>query len=319
MMSERFRVKVTDVFPSGEGIKVFRLESEGTEKLPGFTPGAHIDVEIREGLVRQYSLCGSCDGPDSYLIAVKEAEDSRGGSTLLHAGVTAGGTLRIGSPRNHFALSESDRRSILIAGGIGVTPMVSMARHLRARKADFELHYFARSEAHVAFLDTLTSIGGTVFHLGLDADEVSGRLREILGQERDGAGVYVCGPPPLIDLVTTLAASLGWPPDAIKYERFSATGATAQDAGGEFVVELARSGKTCVVPADKTIVQALESVGTYIDTSCEEGVCGTCIVDVLAGVPDHRDEVLSPADKASNHKIVTCVSRCKSGKLVLDI
>lgn len=319
--SKTLLVHVNKIVDEAIDIKSFELVSADGQLFPPFTPGSHIDVHIAEGIIRQYSLCNGPDNTQSYLIAVKKEAASRGGSLAMHENIKVGDTLFIGLPRNNFSLVPQAKRHVLLGGGIGITPLLSMARHLLAAGADFELHYFSRSVKHTAFRDVFSGPefkGKVVFHSALEADEVRACLRELLGSRPEGAHLYLCGPRFFMDQVEA-AATAAWPAQAVHLEYFAADPislAVPQDA---FEVTLARSGGTYVIPEGQSIVDVLAQHGVQIEVSCEQGVCGTCMTGVVSGTPDHRDVFLSPEEKAGGDVMLPCVSRCKSPKLVLDL
>ena len=314
-------VRVIRVVREAADVLSFTLAAVEGGRLPSFTPGAHIDVQIAPGLTRPFSLCNGPEALDSYEIAVKKEVESRGGSAAMHLNVREGHILHISKPRNNFPLDEAAKHCLLLAGGIGVTPLLSMARHLQAARASFHLHYFSRSRSHVAFYDQLSSGAlqrHATLHHALSPEDLEAFLGELLVDRPEGAQIYMCGPAPFMALVGKVA-SRTWPPDAIHLEHFKAAPEMRAHADASFEVLLARSGKTVAVPAGKTIVEALLAQGTRIDTSCEQGVCGTCVIDVVDGVPDHRDGYLSAKEKACGKHIVACVSRARSPVLVLDL
>lgn len=314
-------VRVIKVVREAADVLSFTLAAAEGGPLPSFTPGAHIDVQITPGLTRQYSLCNGPETLDSYEIAVKKEVESRGGSAAMHLHVREGDILHVSEPRNSFPLDTAAKYCLLLAGGIGVTPLLSMARHLQAAQANFHLHYFGRSRDHLAFHDLFSSGAlqrDATLHYAFSPEELEVFLDGLLIERPEGAQVYVCGPAPFMVLVEKVA-SRTWPSNAIRLEHFKAVPELQGSANAAFEVVLARSGKTVAVPADKTIVEALQAQGIRVDTSCEQGVCGTCVVDVLDGSPDHRDRYLSAKEKACGTQIVTCVSRAKSPVLVLDL
>ena len=284
--------------------------------LPGFEAGAHVDVEVRAGLVRQYSLCGDPSQPETYRIAVLREAASRGGSAAAHDGLQVGRRVRISPPRNSFRLAARTARTILIGGGIGVTPLMSMAHALSRAGADYTLHYLARDQAHAAMLDELRA-GQIGPHLQVSFSEAGSRLdlRSVLAAAPD-AEIYVCGPARLIEAVSSVHEALGLAPSRLHIEHFTAN---VSKAGTAFQVEAARSGVTFDVPEGRTIAEMLLEHGIPVELSCEQGVCGTCMVAVLGGEPDHRDQVQTEADKAANRQITVCCSRARSARLVLDI
>lgn len=314
-------VRVKEIKDEAEDIKSFRLVSAGDLPLPSFTAGSHIDVHIADGLVRQYSLANSPAELNEYLIAVKNEPQSRGGSRAMHY-LREGELLRISAPRSNFGLVEGGaNRHLLFAGGIGVTPLLSMAHQLEAKGAQYELHYFTRSIQHTAFHELLSApayVGKVRFHYALEPEAVRAYLRKQLWHRTEGSHLYLCGPRPFMDIVEQTAAST-WPPEAVHLEYFSADPASLAGPRKSFTVRLARSQIECVVPEDESICAALFDHGVRIETMCAQGVCGTCVTGVLEGRPDHRDVFLSAAEKAAGDRIMPCVSRSQSEVLVLDL
>lgn len=289
--------------------------------LSDVEPGAHIDVEMAPGLVRQYSLTDPRGPATEYTIGVKLEANSRGGSKAVHDRLDVGALLRVSRPRNNFPLHDGPGHSVLIAGGIGLTPLLSMARSLRAERRSFALHYFARSAQHAAFGDVLRGLDDACeLRLGLDGAETAAAVASLLGKRSAGDHVYTCGPAPMLELVRKSAAELGWPSDRVHFEYFAAPAdAAARNPDSSFDVVLAKRGMTIHVPAGVSIVAALRQNGVEIETSCEQGLCSTCLTGVLSGIPDHRDYVLDEREKAANDQMLLCVSRAKSGTLVLDL
>lgn len=281
-------------------------------------PGSHIDVHVKDQLVRQYSLFNGPEDTDRFFIGVKKELVSRGGSHGMHA-LADGATLTISSPKNNFPLSEDPGRAILMAGGIGITPLLSMARHLAAQGRLFELHLFARSEEHAPFKQMFGSMADARVHTGLVPPELDGVITTLLRGREDDAQVYACGPKPFMDLVVSLAQNEGWGPDRIHLEYFTVDVPVPAEGDTAIEVVLAKSGKTIIVAADQTITDAIMAAGLDILTSCEQGVCGTCLTTVLEGEPDHRDHYLNPAERGSGKLMLPCVSRCHGKRLVLDI
>ena len=320
-MEQLLNVKVAKRKVEAIDICSFELVHPSGGDLPGFTAGSHIDVHIADGLVRQYSLCTRPGDPGFYRIAVKNEPQSRGGSRSMHDSAREGDLLTISAPRNNFALKEDAQRTLLIAGGIGITPLLSMALRLDALGKPFELQYFSRSIAHTAFHDVLSQkkfADRVGFHYALEPEAVRSYLRKYLWHRQEGTELYLCGPRPFMDLVEQTAA-VTWPPESVHLEYFSADPASLSGPRESFVVRLARSGGDYVVPADKTIVHALAACGVHIETSCEQGVCGTCLTGLLEGVPDHRDVFLTDEERAANDKMLPCVSRAQSDVIVLDL
>ena len=313
-------VKVANRTCEADGICSYELVRTDGQALPPFEAGAHIDVHLAGNLVRQYSLCNAPGETHRYLIGVLRDTDSRGGSQAMHDHVDLGSVLQISEPKNHFPLVEA-KRTLLLAGGIGVTPILAMAETLAAKGAAFEMHYCARSPEKAAFKERLAGCGFAAqvqFHY--DSGEAAQKLDlpALLARPEAGTHVYVCGPQGFIDYVLGTAKAQGWPPAQLHVEYFSAA---AVDTSGDqaFDVRLASSGQTFTVPAGKTVIKVLEEQGVVIPYSCEEGVCGTCLTRVLEGVPDHRDMYLTEEEQAANDQFTPCCSRSKSPVLVLDL
>ncbi len=287
--------------------------------LPGWEPGAHIDVHLG-GLVRQYSLCGDPADTARYRVAVLKEPSSRGGSAHVHERLRPGATVTVKGPRNHFAPADADAY-VFIAGGIGITPILAHAREARARGRKWQLGHGGRRRASMAFGSELTELAGAENALVFHPQDESGHLdlARILARVPDGARVYCCGPEPLLAAVEAACEEAGIR-DRLHVERFAAVKAAAP-AGGEqsFEVECGRSGRTVVVGPDESIGDALESAGVPVETSCRDGICGTCETRVLGGVPDHRDMLLGSEEHAAGRTMMICVSRCASERLVLDV
>lgn len=315
------KVRVERIDNAASGIIALKLVPVDGTPVDPYRAGAHIDVAGPSGIVRQYSLCHAPDDTSGYLIAVKREASSRGGSASLHDDVAVGTELSVGEPRNLFALAEDATEHLLFAGGIGITPLLSMAYTLREAGSRFHLHYFARSTEHAAFRDVLSAsgfVGNVTFHIGLSREAIDVVLESAMQAADPGAHVYTCGPSGFMNrVVTTAEARLG--EDAVHLEHFEADPSQAESATDSFEAMLAKSGKIVQVPAGVSLVDALRDAGCDIDTECREGICGTCIVPVLEGEPDHRDNCLSKKEKASHKKICVCVSRAKGQRIVLDI
>jgi vanillate O-demethylase ferredoxin subunit len=314
-------VVVTRRRDEAEGIRSFELTAAGRAALPPFEPGAHVDVHLDDGLVRQYSLCPEPAQAGRYLVAVLLEPASRGGSAAMHA-LQEGDRLRIGAPRNLFPLAAAAEQSLLFAGGIGITPLLAMAEHLQARGAPFRLHYCARSASRMAFARRIR--GGALaahaqLHLDDGAPEQKLDLDRDLGPHRPGVHVYVCGPTGFMDFVLSGARTRGWPDAQLHREYFSAP--VPADAAGDtsFEVQIGHGGITCTVPVGRSVIDVLGERGIEIPVSCEQGVCGTCVTRVLDGEPDHRDAFLTDAERAANDYFTPCCSRARSARLVLDL
>lgn len=290
------------------------------ETLPAFEAGAHIDLHLPGGLVRSYSLANDSRERHRYLLGVLKDKASRGGSRCVHEQLRVGTVLTISAPRNHFPLHEDAQHSVLIAGGIGITPILSMARRLQALSRSFEVIYLARSRAVAAFSADLSALGCRV-HWHFD-DEAGGPpvLHTLLKTRalQDDTHCYACGPAVMLDAFEKACAELGHHNAHI--ERFAAVEVkAADDARSHFTVELRKSGQTFEVSPGTTLHQQLIALNANVPFSCEEGICGACETRVLEGTPDHRDMVLSSAEHASNQVMMVCVSGCKSERLVLDL
>ena len=323
MQAQSFKVRVDAVRDEAHGVRSFVISRLDGAPFDAYEPGAHIDVTSPSGVTRQYSLCGDPDCRDTQLFAVKKETQSRGGSRSLHDDVQIGTELSVGAPRNVFRLAENASRHVLIGAGIGITPLLSMAYRLQKMNVPFELHYFARSAEHAAFLPLLSRAPFDAYakvHLGIEPDALDAELAACLADVPQGTHVYTCGPVPFMDRVVA-AGEARLPADAIHLERFTAEPKApgSEAALDSFDVQLASSGKTVRVDSKNSIVEALASIGIEVDTSCGEGVCGTCMVDVVSGEPEHRDHCLSKAERASNSVICCCVSRSRSPVLVLDL
>jgi vanillate monooxygenase ferredoxin subunit len=299
-------------------IRSIELVGADGEPLRPFEAGAHIDVHAGE-LIRQYSLINTTAGDGSYRIAVKLEPNSRGGSQFMHA-LAEGARLKVGLPRNNFALHPGAPHSVLLAGGIGITPLLGMAYHLLARGHSFSLDYFARSSERVAFAE---EIGGTPlaprtrFHLGLSGEAVPQALATSLNAVPPDAHVYTCGPGPFMQAVREAVAAR--PGLVLHLEYFTAEPPVLDVAADSFRVKLAKSGTTVEVNANQTIIEALRAAGIEVETSCEQGVCGTCLTAVLAGRPDHRDLMLTEEEQKAGDRMLLCVSRSLDAELVLDL
>ncbi|MHA5991779.1 PDR/VanB family oxidoreductase [Pseudomonas aeruginosa] len=299
----------------------FELARVDGKSLPVFSAGSHIDVHIGPGLVRQYSLCNHPEENHRYLIGVLLDPASRGGSKAMHEQIVVGQTLSISEPRNLFPLEHSAARTVLFAGGIGITPILCMAERLAQSGADFELHYAARSAERAAFQARIReSSFASQVHLHFDDAQPAQPLdmATLLREPHPSTHLYVCGPTGFMEFVLRSARELGWSEDTLHREYFSAS-PDVQAGGASFEIQLASSGDIYVIPEDQTIIDVLYEAGIDIPVSCEQGICGTCITRVLEGEPDHRDSFLTEIEKARNNQFTPCCSRAKSARLVLDI
>ncbi|MGH3951469.1 MAG: PDR/VanB family oxidoreductase [Pseudonocardiaceae bacterium] len=313
-MSTTVRVQQTTWLASGV-VRIELRDPEGAE-LGVWRPGAHLSLHLPNGLVRQYSLCGDPDDRYSWTIAVLREPSSRGGSSWVHERLTTGTVLEVDGPRNNFALADASSY-LFIAGGIGITPLLPMARDVAADGRRWGMFYCGRSCDSMAFLPQLTALAGE--RLRVHADRENGGPRDlttVMEQVTPGTAIYCCGPEPLLAAVEQ-AVPVG---AELHVERFrpAATAAPSTTDSG-FDVVCAGSGARIHVEPDASIIDALAEAGVDVPFSCREGVCGSCETKVLGGEPDHRDFLLSDTEKASNSTMLVCVSRCRSAELVLDL
>ena len=321
MINPTIPVRVTHKRVEGDGICSFELVHAEGGALPAFKAGAHVEVHLPGGITRPYSLCNSPAETQHYRIAVLRETASRGGSTALHERVAEGDRLEVGTPRNLFALAPTADSHLLLAGGIGITPLLAMAQQLAAQGAPFELHYCARSRGRAAFVEQLEqSPFAPQVHFHFSDGDATRRLdiAALLASRKPGQHLYVCGPAAFMDAVLAAAKAQGWPDEQVHREAFTAA---PVDTGGDlaFEVQLNSSGRVVTVPAGCSIVRALADAGVFVPTSCEQGICGTCLTPVLSGTPDHRDQYLTPEEQAAGQLILPCCSRAKSARLVLEL
>jgi ferredoxin-NADP reductase len=308
-------VRVTAIRYAARDTHLFELSRVDGKPLPGYEPGAHIDLHLPNGLIRQYSLIKPESDPSCYTVGIKRDPASRGGSRYIHDDLRVGKTLRISAPRNNFSLVEDARHVVLFAGGIGITPIWCMVQRLEELGHSWKLYYAARSRSDMAFLHALESMSSAQFHFD---DEAAGKFLDvasIVAEAPKDAHLYCCGPTPMLKAFE--AATGDWPREQVHVEYF--TPKQEADKKGGFVVELARSGQEFVIPEGKTILQVLLDAGIDVDYSCELGICGACEQRVISGEPEHRDAILTEEEQASNTKVMICCAGCKSDRLVLDL
>lgn len=321
MVDATLAVRVARKHTEAEGICSLELVLPSGGALPAFTAGAHIDVQLPGGLTRQYSLCNSPLEAHRYVIAVLRDPASRGGSEAVHALVNEGDTLHISVPKNHFPLATDAKRHLLLAGGIGVTPLLAMAEQLSSQGAAFDLHYCARSKSRAAFVQRMadakfaSQVHG---HWDDTPEQPAFDVGALLKQPEAGVHLYVCGPKGFMDFVLSTARASGWPEAQLHFEFFGAE-VVHLPSDAAFTVKIASTGQEIQVPADKTVVQVLQQAGVDVPVACEQGVCGTCLTRVLEGVPDHKDMYLTPEEQAANDQFLPCCSRSKSPLLILVI
>lgn len=313
------RLRVRDRREVARRVALLELEPVGGGPLPAWDPGAHLEIRLPSGLTRQYSLCGRPEATGSYTICVLHESAGRGGSTEVHRDLHPGTDVDTRPPRNRFPLVDADAY-VLIAGGIGITPLKAMAESLERRGARWQLVYGGRGIDSMAFVDELTSLGGD--RVRIVPQDTAGLLdvASLIGPLGDGTQVYCCGPAGLLDAVTDACRDRGIT-DRLHVERFGTPGAAApaEDDTGAFDVELSVSGVTLRVPADQSILEVARSVRGDLYYSCQEGYCGSCETRVLAGRPDHRGTLMSPEEHDEEGTMLICVGRSHSRRLVLDL
>lgn len=319
--ADTLRVRVAAKTQQAQDICTFDLVPLDGAALPAFTAGSHIDVHVPGGLVRQYSLCNAPSESHRYQIGVLRDPASRGGSQAMHEAVLVGSELLISAPKNHFELAPAAKQSLLLAGGIGVTPLLCMAEQLASQGAAFEMHYCSRSKERTAFLPRIEGSpfsSRVQFHFD-DGDAAQMLdIATLLSTPQEGQHLYVCGPKGFMDAVLQAAGASGWPQAQLHYEFFAAE-VQSLESDGSFEVEISGTGQVVLVPKDKTVVQALTHAGVEVQTACEQGVCGTCLTRVVSGTPDHRDQYLTPDEQAANDQFLPCCSRALSARLVIAL
>lgn len=322
MTMPTLKLRITQFAAEAKDVALIELQAPDARELPAFTPGAHLEVRLDNGLIRHYSLLNDASERHRYVIAVGLAPASRGGSRLIHATLRQGDLLQVSAPRNNFPLDTSARCYCFVAGGIGITPILAMIRWCMAQGKDWRLIYSVRNRQRAAFYETLLDLDPerVSFHFN---DECAGRFLDVdslAASLRDGEHLYCCGPDPLMQAVKAATADI--PASRIHFEWFSAP-EPASDAHPQtlerFSVTLQRSGLSIEVGPDQSILEALEAHGIDVPFSCRSGICGTCETTICSGVPDHRDHVLSDAEQASGNTLMICISRSLSESLVLDL
>lgn len=293
----------------------YELHSATGAELPGFTAGAHIDIKLPNGMVRSYSLTNSQSERNRYLICVQKDRESRGGSKWIHQNFRPGEILSVAEPRNNFELDETAEKSIFIAGGIGITPMLSMIERLESVGRDWELIFCARTRNTTPFLRVLEKNPRVRLNFDREPGAEMLDIAAVVQATPANHHLYCCGPLTMLEAFEQAAKDRAR--ETVHVEYFTAKDPPATEGG--FTVVLAKSGKQVVIPAGKTILSALTDAGFDIAHSCTEGICGTCETKVLEGIPDHRDRILTEAERAANKKMMICCSGCKGERLVLDL
>jgi phthalate 4,5-dioxygenase reductase subunit len=309
-------LRVTRNDKIADGIHLFELRGADGQQLPPFSAGAHIAIEVPNGMLRKYSLCNDPAERDRYQVAIKREVNGRGGSSTLIDHVKAGDTLMVAAPVNDFELPQRAQDFLFIAGGIGITPIMAMMREARAQGKRFRLFYCSRSPETTAFLDELSTPefkDSVVIHYDGGDPANSLDLKTILAERKNREHLYCCGPRPLMEAVRNMTDH--WSSAAVHFEAFSEA-ETHKASDKPFKVKLARTGEVLDVPTDKTILEVLRAHGLEVPSSCETGTCGTCRTKMLAGVADHRDLVLAEHERKDN--IMICVSRAKSEEIEIE-
>jgi ferredoxin-NADP reductase len=302
-----------------EGVVVLHLGHPENEDLPRWEPGAHIDLMLNDGLTRQYSLCGDPNDSSTWRVGVLLDPNSRGGSRYVHDNLNEGATVRVRGPRNHFPLVDAPHYRF-IAGGIGITPILAMLEAVQRAGGDWTLLYGGRTKASMAFAEDLAERYPERVTVWPQDQRGLLDLESLFKEPEDNTLVYCCGPEALLSAVEQQSAH--WPAGILHIERFAAKAPTAEEAAealDQFEVVCRRSGSSFEITSDQSILEVLEEEGIPILGSCYEGVCGTCEARVLEGTPDHRDSVLTDAEKAAGEVMLICVSRSRTERLVLDL
>lgn len=322
MGKELMEVVVTSMALSGHGNLLCELGLPNKGPLPAFGAGAHIDLHLQNGMVRQYSLCGQLDNSNTYQICVRLDAGSKGGSIYIHQHLRVGDRLQISHPRHFFTLPDAGQY-LLFAGGIGITPLLSMAEAIAGKGGIFELHYYAAHKDDMALADRLQldHLRPNVhLHESAKGDSLRHHTPPCLLQPPYDKAILTCGPLGFMRRIKETAIANGW--DASQYycEQFrNEEVSTDESAAHGFAVKIASTGDVFEIPPDKTIAEVLTDNGVSVDLSCEQGMCGACLTKVLAGIPEHCDVVQSDAEKASNQFMTLCCSRAKTDLLVLDL
>lgn len=314
-MVETLTVRVVEREIQGTEVVVLTLASLDGTALPAFSAGAHIDLHLGEEIVRQYSLCSSPHHPEQYRLGILKDRASRGGSLAAHR-LQVGATVAISPPRNLFPLEMDASRSLLVGGGIGITPMLAMADALFRAGKPFEMHYCGHSREGMAFLHELADCHFSQYvHLHISDEGHKIRPEDVLAPHHADAHVYVCGPEGFMDWISDAARGYGYSPERLHQEYFNRE---VETGGDRFDVDVPELGLTVTVEENETIVAALQKAGIKVKVSCEQGVCGTCLANVCSGIPDHRDEYLTDEEREDNDQILLCCSRARTPRLVIE-
>lgn len=316
-VGQTIEVRLTAIRYAARDINLFEFSGIGPGSLPAAAPGAHVDLHLPGGLVRQYSLVETGADLATYTVGIKREAQSRGGSSFVFDRLKVGDVLSVSPPRNNFRLEESAPASIFVAGGIGITPIHAMMRRLSEIGRPWNLYYACRSRADLPGFGMLSRMSPEQVHLHID-DESAGTfldLDAVVAAAPPGAHLYCCGPAPMLSAFEKATAA--WPADRVHVEHFAAR--EAVQSTRHFVVRLSRSNREFTVPAGKTILGVLRAAGMRVAFSCEEGVCGACETAVLSGIPEHRDSILTASERAANDTMMICCGGARSDVLLLDL
>jgi len=312
---ELIDVRLTAIRYAARDTNLYEFQRPDGKPLPDYKPGAHVDLHLPNGLIRNYSLIVARPDPGVYTFGIKRDPASRGGSRYIHDELRVGKTLKISMPRSNFPLEEDAKHTILLAGGIGITPIWCMVQRLQELGRSWQLYYSCRSRADMAFLDALEGMAPSQFHFD---DESAGKFLDIAAIAAEApkdTHLYCCGPTPMLKAFE--AATKDWPREQIHVEYFTPKAEAAKQGG--FTVELARSNQEFFIPEGRTILEVLLDEGVDVDYSCELGICGACEQRVISGMPEHRDAILTEEEQAENKRVMICCAGCKSERLVLDL
>jgi ferredoxin-NADP reductase len=311
---QTFEVRLRALIWEAPGVLSLQLAAPNGNALPPFAPGAHIDLKLPDGTLRQYSLCGDPDDTSHYRLGIRAVAGGLS-SSFIHRQLRPGDLLTVSAPRNNFPMVDA-ARYIFIAGGIGITPLIPMMREASAKGLPWTLLYCNRRNEDAPFLAEIKRLGGDI---SLHSSEAGTRLdaAQRLGTMQQDTVVYCCGPERLMTAVDEATAA--WPGGSIHFEWFAPRSRPADETSGSFEVICQRSGLTLTVPPDKSIMAVLSEAGIEVPRSCEQGICGTCETRVISGEVDHRDSILSASERAANQTMMICVSRARGSRLVLDI
>lgn len=313
-------VQIKSIQDLTSNIRSYELVDQEGDDLPAFSAGSHIDVVLSNGLIRQYSIANCYSDKKRYLIGVLKDENSRGGSSYIHDNFKEGDVIEINEPRNLFPVHENTNEAVLFAGGIGITPILSMAYFLKKKNIPFNFYYFVRNNESIAFKDILQNEFSEQVHFHIENDPQQHLdVNKILNQAEENKHLYVCGPNGFMDFIFNLATQNNWKYELLHKEYFSADPLIDTEDNTEFSIKIASTGQLISVSADESVADALDKNGISVALSCEQGICGSCLTNVLEGEPEHRDMFLTDEEHASNKLFTPCCSRSKTKILVLDL